>query len=274
MELQKRYQQQTDRLQTLSAAVLAMERAVDSGAPLTQQWAVLQGLAAADPVVAATLRSVPPHVIHTGAPPLAHLRLRFHDLDGSVTRALYLPPQASLGTHLLSSIAGAVTAVDSTMLALPPAAALENYPAPGQPLNSAFFAGVEHDTARLARARHQMHKGDLAAALTELDAMVSPHAHEAAKGLLAQLRDRVVLDQSLLLLRAHAGALYNDLEGLMTPSALALQAPRVRAADLPLAENAPSALTAAATAASSAARDAANNLAKPAAKPATKPGAQ
>jgi len=76
--------------------------------------------------------------------------------------------------------------------------------------NQKFFNELWRDHARLARAGYKLQEADLAGVLTELRQIESDRVKAVMGSFQSELEDRVALEQSIKLLRAHAQSLYVD----------------------------------------------------------------
>ncbi len=208
LDTQRNLRHYADFAQRLSVAVVSLERSVDSGQPLGQPWNTLKGMCKDDQTISAALSVVPEVVVRRGAAPMEHLRERFSRVHSSALTGTYVAPSNSFLSHIGARIFGAITLKESSLAPVPPSAtSSEQVPTA---VNDVFAENLAHDHARLARAAYHLDQSDLSGVVDELNRLRMPHAKTAAQGFLTEVRDRVVLEQALQVLRAHSSALFVD----------------------------------------------------------------
>lgn len=164
-----------------SAAVMTLENALKSSAPLGQLLAAVKESCDADPLVLAVLSSIPAEVASRGAPTVSDLKTRFGVVRSEV-RKVALAPEG------LPNVIGHV--VGSGLARL--------YWAPSGPVKG---DGTEEI---LSRAAYCLDQGRLTDALSELDAVSGP----TEKGMMADFyqlaQHRLAADMAVSALRANA----------------------------------------------------------------------
>jgi len=179
----------------------------DAGQPLQKAWAELSAVGRSDPVVRAALATVPAAVVSQGAAPVTHLKARFSAVESAARKAAYISPASSFTSHVLASVFGAVTLKESDLVTVPASVAV---PADSNPA-AAYTTEIPRDHARLSRATYFVQRGELAQAVGELEAIGGLHSRKACDGFIAEAKERLVLDQAVAVLRAHAFALGKDI---------------------------------------------------------------
>jgi hypothetical protein len=166
----------------LARAVAELDAAIEQGQPFGQ---VLDGLDAADPVVAETVQELQPAAA-AGVPSLPALRSSFERIANRIVNAARAPD----GGGLLERAAGNLMSLVTV-----------------RPVG----ADVEGDSAaaRVARAEAALDAGDLAAAVAELEALQGGAA-EAAAPWLAEARQRLAAEAALASLQGHATSLLTE----------------------------------------------------------------
>jgi hypothetical protein len=207
LDQHNRRRYQSEALQRMSVALVDAERRVDRGDTLIAPWTDLQLIAHVDPVLKAALATVPEHVVSGGTAPVMHLQRRFEAVEEAARTAAYLPPEPSLTAHLLARLFGTVTLKEKSLVAVPAVDGGFDM----DKVDESFFKGIEYDHARLARAGFFLRRGQVAEVVRELDAIRNPHTKAACHGFLLQAKDRLVAEQALALVRAHANGLYKDM---------------------------------------------------------------
>ena len=188
VELPKRVQDLAGAIEAASgqtqrtAFVLAsgqLEAALDSGQPYASELGAVRRLAAEDPQLPALLEKLDEHS-DEGIPGMAELRLRFDDVALAAAQAAQSEIEGDWMDRAWARLRSLVTV----------------RPVGGD------VAG-DSPEAHLARAEARLDEGDLAGAVSELEALEGPAA-EAAAPWLAGARARVAADQAIEALRERA----------------------------------------------------------------------
>ena len=165
-------------LHKASAALLALERALEDSQPVGKQLGALKASCKDDALVESIVAAIPASASTTGVPTLPELKSRFN-LARSEVRKHALSPQDA--PKLVGHLIGTVLSIVS----LPPKGYVTGN-------------GVEEI---LARAAHMLDQGHLDGALVEL-APLDDYSHVLLQDWTRQARDRLVLEQSVKILRA------------------------------------------------------------------------
>jgi hypothetical protein len=188
VELPKRVQELAGTIEAASgqtrstAFVLAsgqLEAALDSGQPYASELGAVRRLAAEDPELPALLARLDEHA-NEGIPGMAELRLRFEDMALAAAQAAQSTVEGDWMDRAWARLRSLVTV---------------------RPVGGDVTG--DSPEAHLARAEARLGEGDLAGAVTELEALEGPAA-EAAAPWLAGARARLAADQAIEALRERA----------------------------------------------------------------------
>ncbi|HLT02417.1 MAG TPA: mitofilin family membrane protein [Geminicoccaceae bacterium] len=166
----------------LALALTELDAAIEQGAPFEEQLDNLRGLDAADPALAEALEALAPAAT-SGVPTLPALRNAFAESANRIVNATRVPEGEGLLQQAAANLKSLVTV---------------------RPVG----ADVEGDdaAARVARAEAALDRGDLAAAVAEVEALEGGAAR-AAEPWLADARRRLAAEQALAGLQERTSAL-------------------------------------------------------------------
>jgi len=179
----------------VAVSTFALEAALAQGAPFTAQLGALLQAAPGEPLLHAAARALPPHLAEKGAPTLTQLFDGFEEVKQVVRSQALLP----VSEGEAGPLSGAVSTLAGWLRVEEEAGVPVLGASPSQP------QGVE---AVLAATRTHLKAGQLMQAAAVLDeaAQGTAFAHPVQKWA-SGVRDRVMVEQTIKLLQAHATAI-------------------------------------------------------------------
>jgi hypothetical protein len=213
---QLRHQEQLEQVQTITVALVEAERLLSRGESLQPPIDTLKKIAKYDPTLDNIISTIPNDVIQDGVAPIYHIQKNFEKIESDAHRYAFLPPKAEILAHVAAAMFWAFTVESHELVAVPEVTETDhkNYPTSisNEVVNESFIKFLEFDQARLRRAGYYFDRGNLSNALEELTVLKNPHVRAKVQPIVVKVRDRLALDQTLQVLKAHSAALRMDIQ--------------------------------------------------------------
>jgi len=178
-------QRDSFKVHRLSLATLSLVSALDTKRNFAQELAFLKEAGHGDPVVEAATASIPPHLAEQGVPTYQHLVSRLKRVAKEGKRAALVPQDGGIMAEALATLVSKIPELRER----------------GLPRGD-----VSDPDIAFARARYFAAGGHLYTATQQLR-QLPPRPQAVADGWVREAEDRLIVDQAIMLIRAHIAAL-------------------------------------------------------------------